>query len=81
MYNSWIRFNFYYVVYLLHIKIGILRDKRMKKLILLAVVLFRLLTHDGIFLSQRRVPPKPQPAEVRVAIRRPWKRGKKKFRK
>ena len=51
----------------------------MRKYILLVVMLFRLFTHDGIFLSQRRIPPKPQPAEVRVSIRRPWKKGKKKF--
>lgn len=49
----------------------------MKKYLLLSVVLFLLITHDGVFLSQRRMPPKPQPAEVRVAIRRPWKRGRK----
>ena len=53
----------------------------MKKLILLSVMLFRLFTHDGIFLSQRKMPPKPQPDEVRVVIRRPWKKGKKKFKK
>lgn len=50
----------------------------MKKLILLSTLTLRLLTHDGVFLTQRRMPPKLQPAEVRVAIRRPWKRGKKK---
>ena len=39
----------------------------------------RLLTHDGIMLENRRPKPKIQPAEVRTAIRRPWKRGKKKL--
>jgi hypothetical protein len=48
-----------------------------KKLILLVVVLLRVLTHDGIFTSQRRLPNKPQPPEIRIAIRRPWRRGTK----
>jgi hypothetical protein len=51
----------------------------MKKLILLAVVLFRLLTHDGLFMENRRVQPKSQPPEVRSAIRRTWRRGRKLF--
>ena len=69
------------MVHLLHTTIGIFRNKKMKKLFLLAVLVFRISTHDGIFLTQRRIPPKPQPSEVRVAIRRPWKKGKKRFRK
>jgi len=69
------------MVNLLYTTTSISRNKRMKKLFLLVVMIFRLSTHDGIFLTQRRMPPKPQPAEVRVAIKRPWKKGKKKFKK
>ena len=53
----------------------------MKKIILLSIILFRLITHDGVFLSHRRIPPKPQSGEVRVAIRRPWKKGRKKLQR
>jgi len=51
----------------------------MKRFIFLSIILIRVLTHDGFFLSQRRFPPKPQPAEIRIAIRRPWRKGRKKI--
>jgi hypothetical protein len=48
-----------------------------KKLILLVIVLVRVLVNDGIFTSQRKLPNRPQPPEIRVAIRRPWRKGVK----
>ena len=49
----------------------------MKKKILPILILIRLMTNDGIFLENRRPLSRPQPPEIRAAIRRTWKRGKK----
>jgi hypothetical protein len=51
----------------------------MKKKILPILILLRLLTHDGTFLENRSPKPRIQPPEVRAAIRRTWKRGRKLF--
>lgn len=50
-----------------------------KKRILPFLILLRLLTHDGIFLENRRIQYKPPPPEIRAAIRRTWKRGQKMY--
>ena len=47
----------------------------MRNILLLSVIALRLITHDGVFLSHRKIPPKPQYKEVRMAIIRTWKRG------
>lgn len=52
----------------------------MKKKFLLLIIILRLITHDGVFINVRRPQPKPQPAEVRVFIRRTPKKGKKKWK-
>jgi hypothetical protein len=51
----------------------------MRKKLLPILILMRLLTHDGLFMENRRVQPKSQPPEVRSAIRRTWRRGRKLF--
>lgn len=51
----------------------------MRKVILEALLITRLFTNDGVFLESRRIPVKKQSTDLMVAIRRPWKRGKKKF--
>ena len=53
----------------------------MKAIIINTLILMRILTHHGDFLDQRRMPPKRQSPEVRAALVRTWKRGKKRFRK
>ena len=50
----------------------------MKKKFLIAMLLMRLVTNDGVFLNVRRPIPKNQPGEVRIFIRRPCKKGRKK---
>ncbi len=52
----------------------------MKRKVLSLLVLIRLLTNDGIMLENRRPIPKRQPPEVIRFVRRPAKRGRKKFR-
>jgi hypothetical protein len=52
----------------------------MKRIVVHLLILARLLTHDGIMLENRRPIPKKQPPEVIRFIRRPAKRGRKKFR-
>jgi len=49
----------------------------MKKVILPILIFIRLLTHDGWFNDNRNIRIKVQPPEVRLAIRRIWKRGAK----
>jgi hypothetical protein len=49
----------------------------MKKKILPILILLRILMNDGLFMENRRTQPKPQPPEVRAAIRRTWRRGRK----
>ena len=49
----------------------------MKKKILPILILIRLLSNDGFFNEDRNIKIKQQPPEVRSAIRRTWKRGKK----
>lgn len=49
----------------------------MKKKILPILILIRLITNDGIFLENRKPPNRTQPPEIRSAIKRTWKRGKK----
>lgn len=49
----------------------------MKKITLILIILFRLVSHDGIMLDKRRPQPKRQPPEVIRFIRRPCKRGRK----
>lgn len=49
----------------------------MKRIILPILILIRLLTNDGFFNENRNIKIKQQPPEVRSAIRRSWKRGKK----
>jgi hypothetical protein len=43
------------------------------------LILFRLLTNDGIMLENRRPQPKRQSVEVIRFIRRPAKKGRKLF--
>lgn len=50
---------------------------KMKSIILELLILFRLITNDGIMLENRRPQPKRQPVEVIRFIRRPAKRGRK----
>jgi hypothetical protein len=52
----------------------------MKLLILDILIVLRLLTNDGMMLENRRPIPKRQPVEVIRFVRRPAKRGRKKFR-
>jgi len=52
----------------------------MKLAILDFLIVLRLLTNDGIMLENRRPIPKRQPPEVIRFVRRPAKRGRKKFR-
>ena len=52
----------------------------MKLLILDFLIVLRLLSNDGIMLENRRPIPKRQPPEVIRFVRRPAKRGRKKFR-
>ncbi len=49
----------------------------MRKKILPILIIIRLLTNDGVFLENRRNQYKPPPPEIRAAIKRTWKRGKK----
>jgi hypothetical protein len=49
----------------------------MKKTILPIIILIRLLTNDGFFNENRNIKIKQQPPEVRSAIRRTWRRGRK----
>jgi hypothetical protein len=49
----------------------------MKKAILPILILIRLLTNDGFFNENRNIKIKQQPPEVRSAIRRTWRRGRK----
>lgn len=50
----------------------------MKKTIAIELlILFRLLTNDGMMLENRRPIPKKQPPEINRFIRRPAKRGRK----
>lgn len=49
----------------------------MRKKILPILIIIRLLTNDGIMLENRSPKPRIQPPEVRAAIRRTWKRGRK----
>ena len=51
----------------------------MKLAVLDFLIVLRLLTNDGIMLENRRPIPKRQPPEVFRFIRRPAKRGRKKF--
>ena len=51
----------------------------MRKKLVPILILLRLLINDGLFMENRRIQPKPQPPEVRAAIRRTWRRGKKLF--
>ena len=51
----------------------------MKSKLLLIIILLRLITNDGIFLENRRPQPKRQSAEVLRFIRRPAKKGKKRY--
>jgi len=51
----------------------------MKRIILPILILIRLLTNDGFFNENRNIKIKQQPPEVRSAIRRIWKRGKKMY--
>ncbi len=51
----------------------------MKKKLLPILILIRILMNDGLFMENRRAQPKPQPPEVRAAIRRTWRRGRKLF--
>lgn len=50
----------------------------MKRLILLTLIIIRLITNEGVFISVKRPIPKKQPQEVFRFIRRPAKKGKKK---
>ncbi|MFZ4804647.1 MAG: hypothetical protein ACOYLI_08300 [Synechococcus lacustris] len=50
----------------------------MKLILLELLILMRLACHDGVMLDHRRMPPRLQSREARLAIRRPWKRGRKK---
>jgi hypothetical protein len=52
----------------------------MKLAILDILIVLRLLTNDGMMLENRRPIPKRQPVEVIRFVRRPAKRGRKKFR-
>ena len=52
----------------------------MKLFILDTLIVLRLLTNDGIMLENRRPIPKRQPPEVIRFVRRPAKRGRKKFK-
>ena len=52
----------------------------MKLIILDFLIIIRLLTNDGMMLENRRPIPKRQPPEVVRFVRRPAKRGRKKFR-
>ena len=52
----------------------------MKLLILDFLIVLRLLSNDGIMLENRRPIPKRQPPEVIRFVRRPAKRGRKKFK-
>lgn len=54
---------------------------KLKKVILPLLIFFRLITHDGIMLENRRPIPKRQPPEIIRFIRRPAKRGRKKQNK
>jgi hypothetical protein len=65
------------MVHLLHITIGIFRNKGMKNKILLLIILLRLFTNDGFFNENRNVKVRQQPAEVRQSINRTWKKGSK----
>ena len=49
----------------------------MKRIILPILILIRLLTNDGFFNENRNIKIKQQPSEIRSAICRTWKRGKK----
>ena len=51
----------------------------MKRIILPIIILIRLLTNDGFFNENRNIKVRQQPPEVRSAIRRNWKRGKKMY--
>jgi len=51
----------------------------MRKKILPLLILLRLITNDWMMLENRSPKPKPQPAEVSRFIRRPAKRGKRRF--
>jgi hypothetical protein len=51
----------------------------MKRIILPILILIRLLTHDGWFNDNRNIKIKQQPPEIRSAIRRTWRRGRKLF--
>ena len=51
----------------------------MRKKLLPILILLRILMNDGLFMENRRAQPKPQPPEVRAAIRRTWRRGRKLF--
>ena len=47
------------------------------KLWIQLLVIFRMVTNDGLFTEQRRFPPKKQPPEMRRVERR---KGKKHFK-
>ena len=49
----------------------------MKRAILPILILIRLLTNDGLFNENRNAKVKQQPPEIRLAIRRVWKKGGK----
>lgn len=51
----------------------------MKRTIIELLIIFRLITNDGMMLENRRPQPRKQSAEVSRFIRRPAKRGRKLF--
>lgn len=51
----------------------------MKGALIIGLIIIRLITNDGVFLNARRPQPKRTPTEVVRFIRRPAKKGKKKF--
>ena len=52
----------------------------MKKIILPIIILIRLLTNDGFFNENRNIKIKQQAGEIIRFIKRPAKKGRKRFR-
>lgn len=55
------------------------QKKKTKGIILELLIIFRLLTNDGIFLENRRPVIKNQSPEIFRFIRRPARRGRKRW--
>ena len=50
----------------------------MKSIIIFLFLFLRIIENEGVILEKRRPKPRTQPPEIRIAIKRPWKKGSNK---